>query len=431
MAPRELRAHALVGAPLVVAAVALAALGADGRARGVDVLLFVLAGAAVCRLGFETSAGPMVPTQLVFVPMLFALDPALAPLVVVAALTLDRLPDLVAGRLHPQRLLGVWGEAWFALGPALVFLAAGVHGPAWGDWPIWIAALVAQFAGELLAATARDRFAGVVAARQRLDVLREVWLVDLLLAPVGLLAAFAGAERHGAFLLVLALALLLAVFARERRGRIGTEIELSETYRGTALLLGEVISGEELAVGHGQGVVELALAIAAQLRLDERECRLVEFAAMLHDIGKIETPVEILRKPGPLTPEEWKTMRTYPVAGQRMLDRVGGTLHEVGLVVRSSCERYGGDGYPDALAGQQIPLAARVLAVASSYVAMTASRPYRPALTPSEAIAELRANGGTQFDPRVVEVACAVLARGLPEPAASVAAGGASVADPG
>jgi HD-GYP domain-containing protein (c-di-GMP phosphodiesterase class II) len=111
-------------------------------------------------------------------------------------------------------------------------------------------------------------------------------------------------------------------------------------------------------------------------------------------------------------------MRTYTVAGQRMLDHVGGTLHDVGLVVRSSCERYAGDGYPDALAGQQIPLAARVLAVAASYVAMTASRPYRQAMAPAAAIAELRANGGSQFDPRVVEAACVVLARGLPEPPA-------------
>ena len=108
-------------------------------------------------------------------------------------------------------------------------------------------------------------------------------------------------------------------------------------------------------------------------------------------------------------------MRIHPVAGQRMLDRVGGTLHDVGLVVRSARERFAGDGYPDALAGRQIPIAARVLAVAAAYCAMTTRRPYRSPLTASAAVAELRAGGGTQFDPAVVEAACAVLARGVPE----------------
>jgi len=416
MAQRDVRAHAFVGATLVLAAALLAAIGTSGPVDVADVLLFVLAGALVCRLGFETAAGPMIPTQLVFVPMLFVLDPAIVPLVVAVALTLDRATDVLKGRLPAQRLLGVCGEAWFALGPAIVFVLAGIDGPHWDDWPVWLLAVGAQFGGELIAAVTRDRLGGITAARQRLDVLSEVWLVDLLLAPIGLLAAFVSGEHHYAFGLVLALALLLAVFARERRGRIGTELELSETYRGTALLLGEVISSEgDLAVSHGQEVVALALALADELHLDERERRLVEFAAMLHDIGKIETPEEILRKPGPLTAQEWETMRGYTVAGQRMLDHVGGTLHDVGLVVRSSCERYAGDGYPDALAGRQIPLAARVLAVAASYVAMTASRPYRKALPSADAIAELRANAGSQFDPRIVEAACVVLARGVPE----------------
>ena len=133
-----------------------------------------------------------------------------------------------------------------------------------------------------------------------------------------------------------------------------------------------------------------------------------------HDIGKMETPREILHKPGPLSPEEWELMRTHTVDGQRMLDRVGGTLHDVGLVVRSSRERFAGDGYPDALAGQQIPIAARVVAVAAAYSAMRTRRPWRPALEEAQAVGELRAGAGTQFDPDIVEAACAVLARGLP-----------------
>ena len=135
----------------------------------------------------------------------------------------------------------------------------------------------------------------------------------------------------------------------------------------------------------------------------------------------METPREILHKPGPLSPEEWELMRTHTIAGQRMLDRVGGTLHDVGLVVRSARERYAGDGYPDALAGQEIPIAARVVAVAAAYCAMTTSRPYRAPLAAPAAIEELRCGRGTQFDPAVVEAACAVLARGLPDPSDIVA----------
>ena len=389
MKPRELKAHVLVGLPFVVAA------------------------ALMGRLEFETGAGFMVPTQLIFVPMLFILPPAIVPLVVAASLALDRMPELLTGRLHPQRLVSVPGDSWFAVGPAVVFLLADVTATAWSDWPIYLLALAAQFACDLLSSTASEWLAHGVKPEQQLDVLREVWLVDALLAPVGLLAAFSTEQQPYAFLLVLPLAMLLAIFARERHGRIGTAIELSATYRGTALLLGDVISSDvELAVSHSPGVVALALAIADEMGLDEEQRRLVEFAAMLQDIGKMEMPREILDKPGPLTPEEWQLMRKHPILGQKMLDQVGGTLHDVGLVVRSARERFAGDGYPDELVGAQIPIAARVLAVAAAYSAMTTRRPYRRPLSPSAARAELRAGGGTQFDPGVVDAACAVLARG-------------------
>ncbi|MDX6719535.1 MAG: hypothetical protein QOJ63_1789 [Solirubrobacteraceae bacterium] len=415
MEPRELRANALVGLPFVIVAVLLVALGLDRPVDAGDVLVFVLAAAVMGRLEFETGAGFTVPTQLIVVPMLFVLPAAIVPLVVVGALALDRMPEVLAGRRHPQRLLGVVCDAWFAVGPAAVFVLAGVGAPAWNDWPIYLLALAAQFGCDLLNATARERLLHGVAPKLQLNVLREVWLVDALLAPVGLLAAFSSIHYHYAFLLVLPLAMLLALFARERRGRIGTQIELSATYRGTALLLGDVISGDDELTGrHSQGVVVLALAIADQLRLDEEQRRLVEFAAMLHDIGKMETPREILHKPGPLSPEEWEAMRAHTIAGQRMLDRVGGTLHDVGLVVRSARERYGGDGYPDGLAGEQIPLAARVVAVAAAYSAMTTRRPYRPPLAPAAALTEVCTNAGTQFDPEVVDAAGVVLARGLP-----------------
>jgi putative nucleotidyltransferase with HDIG domain len=245
--------------------------------------------------------------------------------------------------------------------------------------------------------------------REVLRALREAWFVDLLLSPIGLLAASTTLSSHG-YLLVLPLAALLAVFARERHARIDNAIELSAAYRGTALLLGDVLSSDDEYTGaHSQGVVELALVIAQELEVDEEEQRLVEFGALLHDIGKITTPDDILNKSGPLSDEEWAVMREHTVAGQRMLDRVGGALHDVGVIVRSSHERFDGGGYPDGLAGEQIPLAARIVAVADAYSAMTTRRSYREPLPHEVAIGELDSNAGTQFDPVVAAAAIRAL----------------------
>ena len=416
---REIVAHAIVGIPFVAGAVVLAAVGVEGRIDALDVALFALAAAVMGRLEFEIGSGYLVPTQLIFVPMLFVLPAAIVPLVVLAALLLDRVPDLLTRRMHPQRLLLLPGEAWFALGPAAVFVLAGVGAPTLADWPLYALALAAQFAGDLGSSTLREHVAHGVRPAVVLKVLREVWLVDLLLSPIGLLAAFASTLERGAYLLVLPLGALLAVFARERRERIGTAIELSSAYRGTALLLGDVLSEDDEYTGtHTQGVVELALAIADELHLHEDQRRLVEFGALLHDIGKMSTPKEILHKPGPLDADEWVTMRRHTIDGQRMLDQVGGTLHEAGEVVRASHERFDGHGYPDHLSGHAIPMAARVVAVADAYSAMTTRRSYREPLARQVAVEELRANAGSQFDPAVVDAALVVLAR---ERAAQVA----------
>ncbi len=415
MRGRELASYATVAAGFIVGAVLLAASGVEARVDPGDVVLFALAAAVVGRLEFETGSGYLVPTQLVFVPMLFVLPAAIVPLVVLAALLADRLPDVATGRLHPQRLVGVPGDAWFALGPAVVFVLADVGAPALADWPVYVLALAAQFACDLLASTLRERLGHEVRPRHMVGVLREVWLVDLLLSPIGLLAALASTVEHYAFLLVLPLGALLNVFARERHERIGTAIELSSAYRGTALLLGDVLSEDDAYTGHhSQSVVAFALAIADELGIEEDDRRLVEFGAMLHDIGKMSTPKELLNKPGPLDADEWVTMRRHTVDGQRMLDQVGGTLHDVGAVVRASHERFDGGGYPDGLRGAAIPLAARVISVADAYNAMTTRRPYREAMTRTAAVRELRDNAGTQFDPDVVDVALGVLERGLP-----------------
>jgi putative nucleotidyltransferase with HDIG domain len=239
-----------------------------------------------------------------------------------------------------------------------------------------------------------------------------VFLVDVLLTPIGLLGAIAAQDQPLAFVLVLPLAGLLRIFARERSARIDQAIELSAAYRGTAFLLGEVIVHDDQYTGeHSYGVIALSLEIADELGLDEDERRLVEFGALLHDVGKIAVPKEIVNKSGPLSEHEWEIMRQHTIAGQEMLDKVGGGMTDVGQIVRASHEHWDGGGYPDGKSGAAVPLPARIVAVADAFNSITTTRPYRRAQSPEAAVKELRACAGTQFDPQVVDALLAVLAR--------------------
>jgi HD-GYP domain-containing protein (c-di-GMP phosphodiesterase class II) len=237
-----------------------------------------------------------------------------------------------------------------------------------------------------------------------------VFTVDSLLTPIGFLVAVAGAEWSGSFLFVLPLVVLLRVFALERTARIDQALELSHAYRGTAFLLGDVVEADDAYTGsHSRDVVELVLAVVDRIGLDVRIRKRAEFAALLHDVGKIRIPNEVIHKPGPLDADEWALMKTHTLEGEQMLVRVGGLLGEVGRIVRSCHERWDGGGYPDGLAGEAIPVEARIVFVCDAFNAMTTERAYRAARTVEEALAELRACSGTQFDPQVVEALAGVL----------------------
>jgi len=120
-------------------------------------------------------------------------------------------------------------------------------------------------------------------------------------------------------------------------------------------------------------------------------------------VGKVRVPNSIINKPGPLTAEERSVMERHTIEGERLLLRVGGLLGEIGRIVRSCHERYDGNGYPDGLRGEEIPLLARIVACCDAFNAMTSDRSYRRAMPVEEAVAELRRVSGTQFDPRVVD----------------------------
>jgi putative nucleotidyltransferase with HDIG domain len=375
-------------------------------------LTMVAAYAVASRIRFSVGSGYTVPTQLVFVPMLFVLPVSAVPLMVAAGIALGNLPDYLARRTHPDRAVLALGDSWHALGPALVLIAAGAGEPTWGDWPIYLGALAAQFLFDSVSSTLRGWLALGLSPRLESVLLGWVYLVDLLLAPIGLLAAFAATGNPFAPLLTLPVTGLLALFARERQSRIDNALELSRAYRGTSLLLSDVLEADHEYTGnHSRNVVTLALDVAEEMGLDSRQSRNVEFGALLHDIGKIAVPNEVINKDGPLNEEEWLVIRTHTIEGQRMLDRVGGVLGDVGRIVRSSHEHWNGSGYPDGLIGESIPLEATIVSCCDAFDAMTTDRSYRAAMTQEEALIEVRLNAGTQFNPAVVEALIRVMDR--------------------
>jgi two-component system, cell cycle response regulator len=192
----------------------------------------------------------------------------------------------------------------------------------------------------------------------------------------------------------------------------------SAGHQSRAVLLRILREREPAMHAHLVGVAELARAVARELGMHGEELDELARAAELHDVGKIAIPEEILRKPGPLDPDEWAFVRRHTVIGERILGAAP-ALRPVARIVRSTHERWDGSGYPDALAGEDIPLGARIVAVCDAYEAMVSDRPYRPALSPEAAVDELRANAGTQFDPTVVDVFAAALSAREPEPLAT------------
>jgi putative nucleotidyltransferase with HDIG domain len=401
MTLRDGLAETVVGAGFVVAAGALLVLvpprGLALAPGALALALLVLA----TRVRFDTPLGFTVATQIAFVPLLFAVPLALVPAAVAAAFAITSLPDVVAGRKHPSRLLMALGNSWFAIGPTAV-LALGHVTPYHAGFSLLAAALGAQFGIDFVVSSARLAIAREASLSTQL---RDTWVyaVDAALSGVGLAVAQDMHTRPAIELVLAPMLALLSMFARERRDRLRRIVELGNAYRGTALVLGDVVVADDAYTGeHSKGVVGLSLAVGQRLGLNAEQRRNVEFGALLHDVGKIAIPKEIINKPGKLNPQEWTIIKTHTVEGQKMLDRVGGFMREVGLIVRSHHERWDGGGYPDGLAGEAIPLESRIITCCDSWNAMRTDRAYRKALPVDAALAELKANAGLQFDPQVV-----------------------------
>lgn len=402
-ARRLLITEAATAAAFIAAAGSLAILGSSARSLS----LVALAPAVVAYLVAELVRYPVgsawtAPTQLVFVPMLFILPTPFVPLIIAACSVADQLPRAVHGHLAPTRMLARVGDSFYSLGPALVLVLFNAQQFSWGRWPLFLLAFAAQIVCDVGAGLSRTWFAEGIAPSGQPQML-WLYITDACLSCVALPIAASAVQRPALVLLTLPLVGLLWLLARERKQRLDHSLALSTAYRGTAVLLGHIVDADDPYTGvHSRDVVDFSRSTAEVLGLDATQRRAVEFVAMLHDIGKIRVPKEIIHKPGELDAAEQAIIRHHTIDGEQMLKQVGGALASVGRYVRASHEHYDGHGYPDGLAGEWIPIQSRIVAVCDAYSAMTTDRPYRPAMRSGDALEELRRCAGTQFDPQVV-----------------------------
>jgi HD-GYP domain-containing protein (c-di-GMP phosphodiesterase class II) len=233
----------------------------------------------------------------------------------------------------------------------------------------------------------------------------------MLFGPLALAATIAfeqmGAIGLVAFALPPALMILSVRQYLERTAAAVAEIRevntrLRRAHRDTIAALSRSMDAKDVYTGgHVDRVAAVAVALARRLGFRGEELEAIEIGALLHDVGKIGVPEQILGKPGPLEPSEWEVIKRHPLISDYILSELD--LHPfVRQCARSSHERIDGTGYPDGLAGDAIPVPARIVFVADAFDALTSARSYRPARPPLAALAEIRANAGSQFCPRVV-----------------------------
>jgi putative nucleotidyltransferase with HDIG domain len=230
-------------------------------------------------------------------------------------------------------------------------------------------------------------------------------LIQLLtLAPLGTLIAMAYRLTPYGLGLILLFLPLGAVYYSLRSYQ-----QLRDQTRYTIEALAEAVDRRDpYTFQHSQRVKEYVEKIAERLNLSPGEVESMVWAASIHDLGKIDVPEGILSKPGPLEDDEWRIIREHSAVGADIVDRI--SFHPTARsIIRHHHEWFDGSGYPNGVAGNRIPVGARILAVADAFEAMTSDRPYRPALSFQAAVAELEAGRGTQFDPAIVDTFLTIL----------------------
>jgi HD-GYP domain-containing protein (c-di-GMP phosphodiesterase class II) len=423
MSRRERLLNAVSAGCFLAVAFAIALLVPNERSVDALLILGLVAGyAIVSRVRFEFGSMYVTPEQLMFIPMLLLAPLPYVPALVILSALLSQLPDFLERSWHRDRWVSCFADSWFCVGPVLVVALLAPGEPEIALFGAYLLAFGAQIAFDFgwmtISGRVLDRLAGVHQVP-----FTEIWRnyagvaqFDAMLTPVAIAVAILAAGSPWVLLAIGPFVLMLETFARERGERYAKALELQRAYRGTVMLLSDVVEfDDQYTADHSRSVVDLAHAVAEEMKVDPRERQTLEFAAMLHDVGKIAIPKEILNKPAKLTDEEFAVMKKHTIEGQYMLDRVGGLLGSVGEIVRSCHERWDGKGYPDGLKGEEIPLAARIVFTCDAYNAMTTDRVYRPALAREEALLELTTNAGTQFDPDVVRALERVIERWEPD----------------
>ena len=236
LAPQERRVEIVAAALFVVVAGVMLAAAGDWD-EPLSAVLLTATYAVVDRVSFVLGPGQVSPTQLVFVPMLFLLEPEAVPALVAAGSLLGALPEIVVGRTHPERALFAFAGSWYAVGPALVFALFDPGAPSWADAGVYALALVAQFGTDFVASTLRERLGSGIPPRELVPVLGVVYLVDVLLSPIGFMAVLASEQYAYAYLLAVPPGGLLALIAHERRRRIEHELSLGRAYRRSTRML--------------------------------------------------------------------------------------------------------------------------------------------------------------------------------------------------
>jgi HD-GYP domain-containing protein (c-di-GMP phosphodiesterase class II) len=192
----------------------------------------------------------------------------------------------------------------------------------------------------------------------------------------------------------------------------GSFQSLEETFISTVEALANALeANDEYTSSHARWITDLAVKVGRGLGLDPKSLKRLELGALFHDIGKIGIPSEILRKPGPLTDDEFEIVKEHPELGERILAPID-RLADVRPIVRACHERWDGLGYPDGKAGDAIPVEARIVLVCDAFHAMVTDRPYRNRLPATEAVRRVRESSGSQFDPAVVEAFVALFEAG-------------------
>jgi HD-GYP domain-containing protein (c-di-GMP phosphodiesterase class II) len=423
MDARERVVVAVFAALYCVAAVLIALLVPSERSVSPLLVAGLLLGhAAVSQVRFEFGVGFVVPEQLVVVPLLLLCPLPYVPALIAAAGALALVPDFRRGSWSKDRWLKPIADSWSYLAPVVILAAFAPGNPELSLVPVYALALAAQLGTDFAQTVVRNRLLDQVPIYELARGFADAARVELILSPLALVATLAAHEQPLILLAVIApLVWLLDNFSRDRAERYAAALELNRAYRGTVMLLSDVLEFEdEYTAQHSRSVVDLVNAVADELGIAPDARQELEFAAMLHDIGKISIPKEILHKPSALTDQEFEIIKHHTIEGQFMLDRVGGLLGRVGEVVRSCHERWDGRGYPDGLAGEEIPIASRIVFACDAYNAMTTDRPYRGAMPREAAVAELEANTGSQFDPRIVAALVKVVEQGVPAPLTSM-----------